>query len=469
MVAGRRQLARKPTPHQVCEALRRRDETTAPRRIRRGLERGLISDPGERVGRIEARVDQLGGADLGDQARVGEAAVTRAGAHAVDDLHAGVGRGRDDEAPGAHAEREHRAAGGLLDEAIGGGAEGRVPGEAAVLQAVDQGLRVLDADAEREGLEGQADPGGLQPALDVAGGVSGSDDDGRRRDEFAAVQADAADLAGGTGDQPVDAGLEADLRAGRGEVLAHRRDHPRQPVGADVRPRVDQNVGRRPVAAQRLEHQPHRPALARPRVQLAVGEGARAALAEAVVAVGHQLAALAQARQVASARPDLAAALEHQRPDPRARQAPRAEHPRRSGPDDHHGWLSRHARKDRRKSLARERELVAEAQRELDVDADLAAAGVDRSVDDLDGAQGRLGQASGGRGRAAQGRRVEQRVGVEVDAHVQGVSRGQLMAFTRLTTVLGSLPGRLWLRMPPSGPAGFQGTGRPSPRPHPST
>ena len=92
------------------------------------------------------------GVDTDDHAAVGVARVAPRRAHPVHDHRAGLGHGGHDEAARTHAEGEHRARAATVHELVRGARQVRVPGESAILYAIDQGLRVLDPEAQRKGL-----------------------------------------------------------------------------------------------------------------------------------------------------------------------------------------------------------------------------------------------------------------------------------------------------------------------------
>src|SRR5690606_41675565 len=100
-----------------------------------------------------------------------------------------------------------------------------------------------------------------------------------RSSDRAARELHAGDATALDGER-VDARREANLHAGRLKVLAHAADDAGQAIGADVRARVDADVGRRTVGDERIEHGLRLAALGRTRVELAVGERARPTLAE---------------------------------------------------------------------------------------------------------------------------------------------------------------------------------------------
>jgi hypothetical protein len=98
--------------------------------------------------------------DGGNQAGVGEGRVAPGQAHAVDDHFVILGGCRDDPAAGAHAERMHAAVADLGGEAVACGrqqARPFLPGIEVILVAVDERLRVLDAETDGEGLGFQQD------------------------------------------------------------------------------------------------------------------------------------------------------------------------------------------------------------------------------------------------------------------------------------------------------------------------
>src|SRR5690606_34787257 len=116
--------------------------------------------------------------------------------------------------------------------------------------------------------------------------------------------------------EPVDAALEHELDPRRLEVLPQRGDHPWQAVRADVRPRIDQDLGRRPVGDEHVQHRLDRPPLLRTRVELAVAERPRPTFAEAVVAVRIEDTVAGERREVASPRANGSTALEDATADP---------------------------------------------------------------------------------------------------------------------------------------------------------
>jgi hypothetical protein len=121
----------------------------------------------------------------------------------------------------------------VVDEPVVGSAEQRMAGGGTVAGAVDQRLRVLDANADRERLRLEVDPSRLQHRERVACAVTGCDDDVLGRDlrapAFAialarALDDDAAHRA--VLDRDIDdAGREPDLAAEALDLRAHPLDH----------------------------------------------------------------------------------------------------------------------------------------------------------------------------------------------------------------------------------------------------
>ena len=118
-------------------------------------------------------------------------------------------------------------------------------------------------------------------------------------------------------------------------MLAQRAEHARQAVRADVGARVGLDLAGRAEADQIGDHRGDADTILRPRVELAVGVGPGAPLAEAVVRARHQLAA-GDERQIAPARLHRLALLEDRRRHARLGQAQRRPGPRRPRADDHH-------------------------------------------------------------------------------------------------------------------------------------
>jgi hypothetical protein len=106
--------------------------------------------------------------------------------------------------------------------------------------------------------------------------------------------------------------------------------------------RVDQDLGRSAVQRQDLQDVAHVTPLVRARVQLAVAIGPRAALPEAIVAVGVDTAPAGQSLQVATARLNRLAAVDDDTGDTGAGELIRAEQAARAVPHDHHPCLATH-------------------------------------------------------------------------------------------------------------------------------
>jgi hypothetical protein len=191
----------------------------------------LEIDAGQRMAGIVFR------RDADDDAGVGVAFVARILAHAVGDHAARFRRGRDHRAAGAHAEAVDRAAvARVMHQLVVGGAEQRVPGEIAEAGAVDQRLRMFDAEADRERLGFDVDARSCS-IWKVSRALWPMPARRGRRHAFAAGQFHAAHLAtlSISVDVDIDHALEADsppsdsMSARMFSTMLH------QPEGADVR------------------------------------------------------------------------------------------------------------------------------------------------------------------------------------------------------------------------------------------
>jgi len=155
-------------------------------------------------------------------------------------------------------------------------------------------------------------------------------------------------------------------------MVAQRAEHARQAVRADVRARVSLDLFRRAEADQIGDHRGDAGAIFGPRVELAVGVGPRAPLAEAVVRARHQLTARDQ-RQVPAARLHGLAHLEDGRRNARLAETQRRPGPGRARADDHHprrrpagrpaALRARRRRGQERLSATRDRDAQALSQR----------------------------------------------------------------------------------------------------------
>ena len=326
--------------------------------------------------------------------------------------------------PPGHMQNEKtpRPAGRRVREPVRRRRQLAVSGRAAVLDAIDERLRVLDAHAHRERLGLEPHAGAREQVEDIARGVAGRDHDGAA-EQLAAIGEADADRAAIAHDDLGHARAEPHLGADRGERLAQRGDHARQLVRADVRARVDEDVVGRAVDGEDLDDVAHVAALVRARVELAVGVGACAALAEAVVGVGIDAAVLGQALQVSAPRLDRLAAVDDHRGDAGARQLVGAEQAGRPAADDDDrvargGGVEEGRAADRRAARGADD----------DVEAHAAAARIDRALADLDRRQRRERRAELLRRacrRARPGRRP--RRGSSASGVVDlGVEQGQL-------------------------------------------
>ena len=282
----------------------------------------------------------LFGRDADDDAGIGVPFGARILAHAIGDDAAGLRGGGDHGAAGAHAEGIDRAAiAGVVDEFVVGGTEDAVAGEVAEAGAVDDRLRVFDAhaDGKRLGLDMHA---AVEQHLEgVARRMADGEDDMVGLDRLAGFGDDAAHAA-----EAVAAGLDDDVGDLRAEAVftaqgfdlgAQAFDHGDQAEGADMRLGDEEDLLGRAGGDEFGQH------LAGDGfgrldagIELAVGEGSGAALAELHIAFGHQHAAAPQAPGVLGAFAHHLAAVEDDRAVAHLGEDQRGEDAAGAGADD---------------------------------------------------------------------------------------------------------------------------------------
>ncbi len=213
-----------------------------------------------------------------------------------------------------------------------------VAGVGAEAGAVDQRLRVLDAEADRERLGLEIDAALMQPLEGVARAVAQRQHHVVGADVPAAFQhhpAQAARPVGGHGDVEIHhLALEAVLAAQLLDGLAHPLHHGHQAEGADVGVGLGQDLGRSAGLDELGQHLAAQVAgvldLA---VELAVREGAGPALAELHVGLRVQHALAPQAPGVLGALAHHLATLQDDRAQAHLGQDQAGEQAARPGPD----------------------------------------------------------------------------------------------------------------------------------------
>lgn len=169
---------------------------------------------------------------------------------------------------------------------------------------------------------------------------------------------------------------EAHLAAAHDDLAPEALHDLDEHVRADVGLGVISNVLRRAVRRKLREHEADA-RVVRAGVELAVGEGARAALAELHVALGVERAARAKRGDLRAARPGVRPALEHDGSCTRARKQERGKHPRRAEAHDHGARLRRRDVRDGIGLFVGDRGAAAAADELLLVPAHGHADGVD--------------------------------------------------------------------------------------------
>ena len=142
------------TGQKIAQPLRRSAEPPAPGPKRRALDLALEFDAGQRSGGRRAEVVGRHG---DHQPRVGERRVPARQAHAVHDHPVRLGRRRHDPAAGAHAEAVDAALGCVGGQLVERGRKLGMAGGGAVLNLIDERLRVLDPDADGDRLAFERD------------------------------------------------------------------------------------------------------------------------------------------------------------------------------------------------------------------------------------------------------------------------------------------------------------------------
>ena len=302
-----------------------------------GEERGALPFALERDAHQRPFAAEIGRLHVDKQRGVGVFAVAREAAHAVGDDSARLARRGDHLAARAHAERVRAASVfEMLAQAVIGRAERRVLREAAVLRGVDKRLRMLHARADRKRLGDHRNAERVQHFKRVPRAVADGENE--------ALAGDFVLRAGeGTGfgrakralrdDQARQLRFKPRFAAEGDDLVADADDGFRQLVRADVGACFPEDLLRCARGDERLEHGAAAGILDAA-VELAVGEHARAALAELHVALLVERAARAEGCDVALTRVGLSAAFEQNRAESRARKPQGCKQPGRAAADD---------------------------------------------------------------------------------------------------------------------------------------
>ena len=316
----------------VADALARRAVVAAARLKRGALDRPLERDAGERP--LGAEILRR---NTDKQRGVAVLAVTRKRAHAVRDDAARLGGRADDGAARAHAEGVDPAPVFEVDvQLVVRRAELRMPRKRAVLRAVDRLRAVLDARADRKGLRLHRDARlGAEHLERVARAVADREHHVARLQRFAHTAAREHNAAHRAvpHEQVLHLRVKAHFSAETPDLLADRAHGLREPVGSDVRLRLEEDFLRRAVLGERLQDKKDALVLCAG-IQLAVRKRAGAALAELHVAFAVERAVLPEALHGVLPVLDRAAALHDDRPQPGAGQQKAGEHAGRPEADD---------------------------------------------------------------------------------------------------------------------------------------
>ena len=211
-----------------------------------------------------------------------------------------------------------------------------MPRKRAVLRAVDRLRAVLDARADRKGLRLHRDARlGAEHLERVARAVADREHHVARLQRFARAAAREHNAAHRAvpHEQVLHLRVKAHFSAETPDLLADRAHGLREPVGSDVRLRLEEDFLRRAVLGERLQDKKDALVLCAG-IQLAVRKRAGAALAELHVAFAVERAVLPEALHGVLPVLDRAAALHDDRPQPGAGQQEAGEHAGRPEADD---------------------------------------------------------------------------------------------------------------------------------------
>ena len=239
--------------------------------------------------------------DPDHEAGVGVALVARILAHPVGDDAPDLGGRGHHRSARAHAEAVDGASvRTVVRQGVGRRAEVRVAGAGAEAGLVDPALRMLDPEADGEGLGLYVDAAGVQHLEGVAGAVAHRQHHVVGGERVAGGEAKAPHAPRAVGArldlEVVDPAAEAVFAAEGLDGSAHRLDHGHEAEGADVGVGLGQDLGRRAgldELGQDLAAEVT--GVLDLAVELAVGEGAGPALAELDVGFGIEDAAPPQA------------------------------------------------------------------------------------------------------------------------------------------------------------------------------
>ena len=209
-----------------------------------------------------------------------------------------------------------------------------------ILDLVDQPRRMLQTHTDGQSLALDFHPVGIQPAVDVAGGMPRGQNH-RPAESPPRVRLNPDHLVF-LDEQGIHAGLEMHLSPAVQDGLAHVLYDPREFVRPDVGMRVLQDGQAGAVLAKHVQDFLHVATLLAPRVEFSVGISPRAALAETVVALAVHLVFARDFGQVQLAVAHVLSAFYDDGPAARLYQTKGGEESARPGSDHNHLRPSAH-------------------------------------------------------------------------------------------------------------------------------
>ena len=202
-------------------------------------------------------VTEIFGPDSDEKGRIAVFGVTGMETHAIDNDSAGLGSRSDDMTAGTHAEGiDTTSVRRVADQFVGSGAERRMTGKGAVLRTVNKGTRMFNADTHRKGLLHHTDSLGKQGLDGIPGGMPDAQENRIRTEftPFTRMGKDGSFHMAAPENKLLHTGFKKNGAAKRNDFLPDGGNHSFQPVRADMRHAVNENILRRAVGNEGFQN-----------------------------------------------------------------------------------------------------------------------------------------------------------------------------------------------------------------------
>src|SRR5690606_25387881 len=209
-----------------------------------------------------------------------------------------------------------------------------------VLNGVDKLLRMFNANTQRKRLGLDSEPLIVKEVEDVAGGMTRSQDHCLTV-QFVAVVCCHYSNPAIANDQIRNPFTKVYDTTRFQDALPYGSNDARQPVSADVRMGIIQDVLRCAVRHKDIEYAPDVAPLVRPRIQLAIRIGASPSFTKAIVRVWVYNVMPVDRRQVATPLPHILAPFDNHRSESQLDQPQGSKQSCRTTPHDDHTWRCR--------------------------------------------------------------------------------------------------------------------------------